>query len=90
MNGALTGVIMLQTTLARQFITDMQGKPIAVILPIKEYNLVKNMLEEKVQEEAQMLKEMESAANDPLLLADIEETMIAFETADAEWWEPTQ
>ena len=75
MNGALTGVIMLQTTLARQFITDMQGKPIAVILPIKEYNLVKNMLEEKVQEEAQMLMESKKAANDPLLLADIEETM---------------
>lgn len=81
---------MQQTTLARQFITDAQGTPVAVILPIEEYEVVQNMLEEHVEEEGRMLKEMESAANDPLFLADLQETMKYFETVDNEWWEPAQ
>lgn len=78
---------MLETTFTRQFINNVQGRPIAVILPINEYNLVKNILERENDEEAQMLKEMASAANDTLLLADIEETMKAFKVVDAEGWE---
>lgn len=78
---------MLETTFTRQFINNVQGKPIAVILPINEYDLVKNLLEKENDEEAQMRREMAFAANDTLLLADIEETMKAFKDADAEWWE---
>jgi len=82
--------MMPQTTLARQFITDAQGTPVAVILPIEEYEVVQNMLAEDVEEEARMLKEMESAANDPLFLADLQETMKYFEAVDNEWWELAQ
>ena len=78
---------MLQATLSRQFINDTQGRPIAVILPIEEYARIEHILEEHDQKEARQLREMESAANDPLFLADLEETMTAYETIDAEWWE---
>jgi hypothetical protein len=80
---------MTQTTLKRQFITDAEGKPIAVILPIEEYALVREILGQKTGalDEADKLAKMEQAARDPLFLADLRETMSAFAEADAEWWE---
>jgi len=33
---------------------------------------------------------MEQAACDPLFMADLHETMLAFAEVDAEWWEPGQ
>jgi hypothetical protein len=79
--------MMLQATLSRQFINDTQGRPIAVILPIEEYAHIERLLEEHDQQEARQLREIEAAVNDPLFLSDLEETMAAFETTDAEWWE---
>lgn len=78
---------MLPATLPRQFINDTQGRPIAVILPIEEYAQIEHLLEEQDQKEARQLQEIEAAAHDPLFLADLEETMKAFEATDADWWE---
>lgn len=80
---------MLQLTLPRQFITNTLGDPIAVILPIEEYELIRPILERFARKEGQMLQEMAAAAQDPLYLADLHETMAAFEAVDAEWWEAT-
>jgi hypothetical protein len=80
------------TVLKRQFITDAAGNPIGVILPLEEFALVKEMLEQRSQtpNEADKLAQMAQAANDPLFMADLQETMSAFAEVDAEWWEPTQ
>lgn len=75
---------MSQTMLVRQFIKDTMGQPVAVILPIEEYVLVRPILENRDQELSGKLREMELAARDPLFLADLRETMAAFEVADAE------
>lgn len=80
---------MAETIEKRQFITDAEGNRIAVILPMDEFALVKDVLERKAQavEEAVKLARMEQAARDPLFLTDLRETMSAFSEADAEWWE---
>jgi hypothetical protein len=76
-----------QTVLPRQFIKDAAGQPVAVILPIEEYALVRPILEGRDDELAGKLREIELAAKDPLFLADLTEAMAEFERADAEWWE---
>ena len=76
----------MQATLARQFIKDATGQPVAVLLPIEEYALVRTLLERRDQELAAQMHDMQLAANDPLFLADLHETMAAFEAADVEWW----
>ncbi|MBN1579972.1 MAG: hypothetical protein JXA89_04665 [Anaerolineae bacterium] len=83
---------MTITTLKRQFITDKEGHPIAVILPMEEFALVKDILDRRspTTDEADKLAQIEQAAQDPLFMADLRETMSAFAEADAEWWEPTQ
>ena len=83
---------MTTTTLKRQFITDKEGNPVAVILPMEEFALVKDILDRRSQttDEADKLAQIEQAAQDPLFMADLRETMSAFTEADAEWWEPTQ
>jgi hypothetical protein len=80
---------MAETVTKRQFITDAEGNRIAVILPMDEFALVKDVLERKTQalNEADKLAEMEQAAQDPLFLTDLCETMSAFSEVDAEWWE---
>ena len=40
--------------------------------------------------ETDKIEQMEQAANDPLFMADLRETMSAFAAIDAEWWEQTQ
>jgi hypothetical protein len=82
----------MATTLKRQFITDAEGNPIGVILPLEEYALIEQILEQRLSD-PKMTEEIalvEQAANDPLFLADLQETMDDFTTADAEWWEPPQ
>ena len=76
--------------LKRQFITDGEGNAIGVILPLEEYALVEELLEQRTLSsgEADRLTLMEQAARDPLFLADLQETMAAFTEADAEGWEP--
>jgi hypothetical protein len=80
---------MSQAMLVRQYIKDAMGQPVAIILPIEEYALVRPILEEQGRELRDKLHEMELAAQDPLFLADLRESMNAFEIADAEWWEHT-
>ena len=83
---------MATTTLKRQFITDAEGNPVAVILPMEEFALVKDMLDRRSQttDEVDKLAQIEQAAQDPLFMADLRETMSVFAEVDAEWWEATQ
>jgi hypothetical protein len=83
---------MTVAVLKRQFITDTAGNPVGVILPLEEFALVKDILEQQSQtrSETDKLAQMEQAAQDPLFMADLHETMSAFAEADAEWWEPTR
>ena len=74
--------------LKRQFITDAAGNPIGVILPLEEYTLVADTLEQRLTAQLDdKLRQMEQAIHDKLFMADLEETMAAFASADAEWWE---
>jgi hypothetical protein len=77
--------------LKRQFITDVAGHPVGVILPLKEYALVEEILKQHplAASEANKLDQMAQAARDPLFMADLRETMLAFSGADTEWWEPS-
>jgi len=85
---------MTMAILKRQFITDTAGNPVGVILPLKEFVLVEEILDQRfptttgADEEVAKLNQMEQAANDPLFVADLRETMSAFAKVDAEWWEP--
>ena len=83
---------MAEIGLKRQFIRDAAGNPVAVILPLEEFALIKDFLEQRSQSlsEAEKLDQMEQAADDRLFMADLRETMSAFSNADAEWWEPTE
>lgn len=77
------------TVLKRQFITDATGKPIGVILPLEEFALVADTLEQRLtnQQTEAKLQWMEVAAHDPLFLADLTEMMADFGHVDAEGWE---
>jgi hypothetical protein len=81
---------MTATLLKRQYITDSAGKPIGVILPLAEFALVQDILEQRTAAtaETEKLEQMKQAVQDPLFIADLRETMTAFAQADAEWWEP--
>jgi hypothetical protein len=78
---------MSTTTLQKQFITDTEGKTIGVIMPIEELWLMEQAVQEQRRQDALRLEQMRQAANDPLFLQDLEETMTAFSAIDAEWWE---
>ena len=83
---------MTTTVVKRQVIRDADDNPIAVILPMEEFVLVRDLLDQqsRTTDDADKLAKMKQAAKDPLFLADLSETMSAFADADAEWWEPTQ
>ena len=57
-----------------------------------EFALVKELLDQRSRttNDADKLAKMKLAAQDPLFLADLRETMSAFANADAEWWEPSE
>ena len=78
--------------LKRQIITDVEGNPIAVLLPIEEFALIKDLLNQrtKTKDQADKLAQMKQATQDPLFLADLRETMSAFAEIDAQWWESEQ
>ncbi len=80
---------MTITTLKHQFITDADGKPIGVILPLEEYALFEEILEQHLSDPhlEEKIASIDQAANDPLFLADLREIMDAFAGTDAEWWE---
>ena len=77
---------MTATTLKRQFIRDAGGNPIGVILPIEEYVRVAPLLDERLidDQDKERLEQIEYAVRDPLFLADLRETMAAYEVADAQ------
>jgi hypothetical protein len=74
---------MTTTILKRQYITDANGNPIGVILPLEEFTLIEQVLEQRLS--APQLDDkialMEKATSDPLFLADLRETMDAFAPA---------
>lgn len=45
-------------------------------------------LERILNDDEVLLQQMACAPEDRLFMADLQETMTAFTTADAEWWEP--
>ena len=71
---------MTETTLKRQFITDEAGNAIGVILPLKEFQMIEDILEERYTTSVQTnkLELMEQATHDPLFMDDLRETMSAF------------
>ena len=81
---------MSTIALKRQFIRDETSNPIGVILPFEEYVRVAQFLGESLDKEWQSdnLEQIEYAVRNPLFLADLRETMAAYEVADAQWWEP--
>lgn len=83
---------MTTATLKRQFIQDAVGNPIGVILPLEEYKRIASLLGDEAlpDQDTVMLQQIEYAVNDPLFLADLRETMAAYETVDAQWWEPEE
>lgn len=76
-------------TLKRQFITDAAGTTIGILLPIDEFALVAETLEQRIagQRTEALLRQMEAAAHDPLFLADLTEAMADLAPGDADWWE---
>lgn len=71
--------------LRRQFITDASGNPIGVILPLEEYTLVADTLDQRLTDQLDdKLRQIEQAPHDPRFMADLEETMVAFGYVDAE------
>jgi hypothetical protein len=83
---------MATTMLKRQFITDAAGNPVGVILPLEEFLLMEEALKQRppLSNIADKLAQFELAANDPLFMSDLRETMSAFAKSDAQWWEPPQ
>jgi hypothetical protein len=75
---------MTTTVVKRQVIRDTEDNPIAVILPIEEFVLVKDVLDQrsrKITDTAKLAK-IKQAAQDPLFLADLRETTSAFTRSD--------
>jgi len=77
---------MTTTVLKRQFITDAAGNPVGVILPLEEFALVREILEQHfpTADEDGKLVQMEQAVHDPLFMGDLRETMSAFAKVDAD------
>ena len=82
------------TTIRKQFITDVYGRQIGVILPIEDYILVESLLRQREQQNRAVQESVEGkilqikqAASDPRFLADLQEVMNDFKYIDAEWWE---
>jgi len=74
------------TTIKRQFIADADGRPVAVLLPLEEYALVEEILEQRLAARPHdpRLAQIAQAADDPLFIADLRETMDAFDDSDAD------
>lgn len=79
---------MATMVLKRQFITDTEGNPIGIILPLTDYALVEPILaQHETALAADKVAQMEKAVQDPLFMADLQDTMMAFAEVDGEWWE---
>jgi hypothetical protein len=75
---------MTTTIVKRQIIRDAEDNPIAVILPMEEFALARDLLEQRSRttDDADKLAKMEQAAQGPLFLADLRETMSDFTPSD--------
>ena len=60
---------MADTTLKRQYITDAEGTPVGIILPIEEFALVKDILEQRFPD----ARETAQGAEKDLLVRSIRE-----------------
>lgn len=79
---------MATITLQRQFIHDLNGNPVGVILSLEEFALIKDVLEKRTTSPSlDPVAQMTQAANDPLFMADLHETMADFALVDEEGWE---
>jgi hypothetical protein len=79
--------------LQRQFISDNQGIPIGVILPLEEYRLIEPILKrhtEAKSHEMDKIKLIKQALNDDEFMADLHEVMSDFAIVDSEWWESNE
>jgi hypothetical protein len=66
------------TILQRQFINDIKGIPIGVILPLEEYRWIEPILKQRTQvsvSHADKLKQMEQAADDTRFMTDLHEVI---------------
>jgi hypothetical protein len=77
---------MTTIVVKRQVIRDTEDNPIAVILPMEEFVLVKDVPDQQSRTitDAAKLAQMRLAAQDPLFLADLRETMLAFTPSNEE------
>jgi hypothetical protein len=66
-------------TIKRQFIMGEGNKPVAVILPIEDYQKVQGLLEDELVAKLPLMGE---AAKDPLFLQDLKEVMTDFAHID--------
>jgi hypothetical protein len=71
---------MTTTVVKRQIIRDTEDNPIAVILPMEEFALAKDLLDQRsrTMTDTAKLAKIKQAAQDLLFLADLRETMSAF------------
>ncbi len=79
--------------LQRQFISDNQGIPIGIILPLEEYRLVEPILKQRAEaksNEMDKMKQMKQALHDSEFIADLHEVMSDFAIVDSEWWESNE
>jgi len=80
---------MSESILKRQIITDSEGNPIGVILPMDEYLMIEQNLPKigPHSDVNEKLKRLHRAIEDPLFMTDLEESMVSFTSVDDEWWE---
>ncbi|MEI6639545.1 MAG: hypothetical protein FDX02_09185 [Chlorobium sp.] len=83
---------MAAPVIGHQFITDVEGKPVGVILPLAEFALGEEALRQfsSVRGTEEKLAQMEQAANDILFMDDLRHTISDFADTDATWWEPAE
>lgn len=67
--------MMKPSSLRQQFITDAQGNTIGVLLPIEDYQRIAPFLQRKDDQEQEKLALLNQASQDPLFLADLQESM---------------
>lgn len=67
--------MMKPNSLRQQFITDTQGNTIGVLLPIEDYQRIAPFLQRKDDQEQEKLALLNQASQDPLFLADLQESM---------------
>ncbi len=84
---------MAATVIGHQFITDVEGNPVGVILPLPECALGEETLRPflSVRGTEDKLAQMEQAANDINFMDDLRHAMSDFADTDATlWWDPAE